>query len=86
MQGTSLPFPTPHRNGNGNASRSRRTRPEHVALHVERIEHLWIEIHPPREASRDETVVARVNGCDAADLPQVRQHRVDQIATRGNGQ
>ena len=84
---------------NGNGYRMRRTRPEHVALVVERVEHLTIEIHPTREASGGETVVARVNGHDAqprlplgdqsavhSGLEELRQQLVDSIAARsGNG-
>jgi hypothetical protein len=83
---------------NGNGFRVRRTRPEHVALVVERVEHLTIEIHPTREGSGGETVVARVNGHDATQLglpldqsgarsgqgmEELRQHLADLIAARG---
>jgi hypothetical protein len=65
------PFPT-HSNGN---TRSRRVRPEHVALTIERVEHLIIEIRPPKV-----TVARRLKDLEAAAERQHRQAIADRIA------
>jgi hypothetical protein len=65
--------------GNG-TTRSRRARPEHVALTIERVEHLIIEIRPPKV-----TAARRLKALEAAAERQHRQEIANHIAARGNG-
>jgi hypothetical protein len=60
---------------NANGFRPRRTRPEHVALNIERVEHLLIEIHAPSGADAVAPTIS--NGHDAT-VPQ-QEHGFGQL-------
>jgi hypothetical protein len=72
---------TPH---NGNGLRPRRTRPEHVALTIERVEHLTIEIAAPAVEQRGHDTATRAvhQGIEVHHgIEELRKH----LAARDNG-
>jgi len=76
-------MPLSQAGSNGNALRPRRSRPEHVALHVDRIEHLVIEIH--RSTPPGGGLDQRLGVVEDVVLHNARDAIVQQLRARSNG-